>query len=352
MRLNPRRKRYFFVIVLTCSVLVLFSLATEQNWNCESPLCLGQSLLLPDFITKIRDYLIGKPYKLEIICMVLDRTKSLKRLLDSLNEAVYDKDEILLSVWIDRNKAGMYDYKTYQAANTFIFKHGDYKVNIHKQHVGLYGQWLKTYDFKDSYSKAAMVVFLEDDITVSPFFYKYLKIVHSKYDSQSDVNGYALQGTTTKHASGSSDDLQGPKGQPVFKYPTLGTWGFSPNMPNWEKFLIWYDEKSRNKSFHPYVPFHKSTEWYKAHEKENTADRMWSIWHVYYAWLNKEYTIYSNFPNHQGLTTNWQEDGLHFTGAVGTMSNPLLTIWTFSYDMLPDKPVMLNNAGHIVKRTE
>ena len=38
-----------------------------------------------------------------------------------------------------------------------------------------------------------MVVIFEDDVTVSPFFYRYLKVVHAKYDSSPNINSFDLQ---------------------------------------------------------------------------------------------------------------------------------------------------------------
>jgi hypothetical protein len=58
-------------------------------------------------------------------------------------------------------------------------------------HVGLYGQWMGLWQPTEETKE--MAVIFEDDLTVSPFFYRYLKNVHAKYGSVPYINSYALQ---------------------------------------------------------------------------------------------------------------------------------------------------------------
>jgi len=51
--------------------------------------------------------------------------------------------------------------------------------------------------------------------------------------------------------------------------------------------------------------------------------------------------------NHQGLTANWEEPGLHYSGKGGKPSNPLLMTWNASYEQLPDNPIRVNINGQI-----
>ena len=46
-----------------------------------------------------------------------------------------------------------------------------------------------------------------------------------------------------------------------------------------------------------------------------------------------------------GLTTNWKEAGLHYSGEASKCSNSLLTEWKPEYDYLPDKPVKIDIDG-------
>ena len=78
-------------------------------------------------------------------------------------------------------KYGTIDDKTYQVATRFKLDKGDINVMNHTDHVGLYGQCKGLWPHRE-YVKEIAIIF-EDDITVSPFFYRYLKVVHAKYDS-------------------------------------------------------------------------------------------------------------------------------------------------------------------------
>ncbi|WAR09655.1 hypothetical protein MAR_034731, partial [Mya arenaria] len=90
--------------------------------------------------------------------------------------------------------------------------------------------------WKPRVNSSEIAVILEDDLTVSPHFYKYLKLVHNKYDNVPEINGFSLQGISIKHAIGySSQTLEAPESCLVSLYPVLGTWGFSqsPGSSRW-----------------------------------------------------------------------------------------------------------------------
>ena len=234
------------------------------------------------------------PYDLRMIVITYNRAFSLLRLLKSINDAEYYSDSIKLEVWIDISKEGKNDSSTIDAAQKFQFKHGSYDVHVRKKHAGIYGQWLTSW--KPSRNSTEIGVILEDDLTVSPYFYKYLKAVHKKYDNFQEINGYALQGTTLKHSVRDRSTLEGPTGSLVFLYPVLGTWGFSPVTTKWITFLDWFYSLRNLPDVDPYIPDNIASEWYKTFLNKGTADSMWEIWHIYHAWLNKQYTLYSNFP--------------------------------------------------------
>jgi len=232
-------------------------------------------------------------YDLRIIVIVYNRAQSMLRLLKSLNNAKYYNDDIKLEVWIDRSANGSVDQLTLTEARQFDFYHGSFEVIIHPNHVGIIGQWLSTWRMWQSGKE--MAVILEDDLQVSKYFYKYLKLVHEKYDSDPQVNGYALQGVSMKHQTSSPGILRGPKHDIAFLYPVLGTWGFSPSPKNWAKFIDWFTKAYKDKSFEPYVYSNVVTVWYKQFRRQGKTGGIWSIWHIYYAWQEKEYTLYPNF---------------------------------------------------------
>lgn len=357
-----RKTRWIFVYLCALLIFISFFIYIDlkevrkpySHVNFSAIRTVGYTQLVPDAPNLRKDngqklktyYGDDKQYDLRIIVVVYNRAKSLLRLLTSLNEAEYDSDSVKLEVWIDRSEDDRIDSSTVETAKSFEFKHGEYSVIPHPHHVGIYGQWLTTWKPKVNSSEIAVI--LEDDLTVSPYFYKYLKLVHQQYDKNPEVNGYSLQGSSCKHSDKDTSTLEGPKGSPVFLYPVLGTWGFSPNRRNWVKFLDWFAVAYSNHSFQPYVPGSIVTRWYREFQKLGKTKSMWSIWHIYYAWKNKEFTLYSNFEGHAGLTANWLEPGLHYGKSKNKATNRLLTVWKPEYEHLPEKLVHLDMSGKII----
>ncbi|XP_033725273.1 uncharacterized protein LOC117315236, partial [Pecten maximus] len=302
---------------------------------------------------KFIDLPLSAPHDLDlrVIVITYNRANSVVRLLESLNNADYLGDKVAIDVWIDRSKSGVIHEETYAKAKQFKFNHGI--INVHNQtgHAGIYGQWMKTWN-PPSDSKEIAVI-LEDDLTVSKYFYKWLKNVHAKYDSLPYINGYALQGYSMKHG-GAAGQLRAPDENIVFMYPILGTWGFSPNRENWIKYVKWFDSMSKVNNFKPTVSGILPTLWYNNFIKQGKTGGMWSMWHIYHAWKFKEQTIYPNLPGKSGLTINWKESGLHYSKSQTVTKNkdPILTVWDKKFDNLPDVPVHLNVNGKVCPREQ
>ncbi|KAK3094122.1 hypothetical protein FSP39_024369, partial [Pinctada imbricata] len=289
-----------------------------------------------------------KPVDLRIISLVFNRASSLKRQLDSLNTAEYFGDKVLLEVWIDRSKKnGNIDSETYLVAKNFTFKYGDVRIHNHTRHVGLYGQWFGTWNPDPDSNEIA--VFLEDDVSVSPFFYRWLRNVHKKYDRRKDVAGYSLSGICPRFKN-SRGNVRGPKTEICILYRASGSWGVSPNRENWFRFIEWYKNTSRDPTFEPLIEGIFPSRTYQRFMKAGTTDEMWTMWHIYYTYVNNQFTLFSNFPNEIGLTSHWQEEGLHYSKSdTLNTSAPLLTKWDKKYENLPDKLVKLDYDGKIIE---
>ncbi|WAR09652.1 hypothetical protein MAR_034728 [Mya arenaria] len=109
-------KRNFSTLVNVCLVVFVVSLIVGYTkWNMI-PVNSSSS---PPPITK---------YDLRILVIVYNRAQSMLRLLNSINEANFDGDNVKLEVWIERSKAGVVDTLTVKTAEEFVFKHGHYEV--------------------------------------------------------------------------------------------------------------------------------------------------------------------------------------------------------------------------------
>ncbi|XP_036364612.1 uncharacterized protein LOC115218871 isoform X2 [Octopus sinensis] len=287
---------------------------------------------------------------LRLIVIVYDRAESLKKCLDSLNHVDYLSDTVHIDVWIDRSVSGGIDDLTYVAAQSFIFDHGTYEVHAHTKHVGIYGQWIDTWHPRKDSEEIAVII--EDDVNMSPFFYRYLKAAHKKYKNYGSINGFALQGISIKHGGGTGY-LSAPHGNLVFLYPILGTWAFSPKVNNWRAFVEWFHTNSPNPKFIPRVPNILPTKWYQRgmNRGGNINPKVWSMWHIYYAYLNKEVTLYKNSPDKKSFSINRKEKGLHY-GTSDKSLDPIITTWNNSYINFPDKPIILNIRGKVAQNVQ
>ena len=62
-----------------------------------------------------------------------------------------------------------------------------------------------------------IALILEDDISVSAYYWRWLRAAHRAYDSRSDVSGYSVSHPEMEHATGSV--LEVPVNYTVFMYP-------------------------------------------------------------------------------------------------------------------------------------
>ncbi|KAL3884476.1 hypothetical protein ACJMK2_024615 [Sinanodonta woodiana] len=335
--------KYLFVVVFLLIIAVIVSEFKPEVFQMKHRMFAFCSISESSKIPRV--FTFESDVDLSMIVIVYNRAASLQRLLQSLNNAHFYGDNIALHVWIDRSQNGTIDSSTYTVARDFTFKHGQYYVHNQTCHVGIYGQWIGTWYPRNSSSEIAVI--LEDDLTVSPYFYKWLKVVHNKFDNRPDINGYSLQGISIKHSIHHGGYLNVNKTHKAFLYPILGTWGFSPNNRNWRAFSDWYMMVRGDPSFQPYVEGIHPSVWYRQQLAKGRHDRMWSMWFIYYAWMHKEYTMYSNFKDHQGLTINWKEPGLHYSKSDDvTKPDPLLLDWKSEYEDLPDNPVIVDVNGN------
>ena len=101
------------------------------------------------------------------------------------------------------------------------------------------GQWIDTWRPRDD-SDAELAVILEDDISVSPYAYRWLRAVHRAYHNRTDFVGATLTSDQMSilHSS-PKGPLAAPKTDTVLMYKCFGTWGFSPRPLHWRRFQVW-----------------------------------------------------------------------------------------------------------------
>ena len=304
----------------------------------------------------------GKPclYKysveLRLIPIVFKRAESLRKCLQSLYDLDTMGDRVVVNVWIDRSKDGVVDAPTYEVAQQFArtWKKGLACVHNQTSNAFINGQWVDTW--RPHLKGNELAIIIEDDITISPMAYRWLKSIHRQYNSWHNVSGYTLQMENVNFFAGGQRPMSGPKTDTIFMYPVLGTWGFAPHPQSWRQFQNWYHQFYKNSTIKPYVPGIVPTAWYKMFESQGTQAAMWEMWHIYYTYLNPQWCVYSNLITYTDrqdtlLSTNRQEAGLHYGASESqNFTANLLRHWNDSYINLPQHPVMYSYDGNIVNK--
>ena len=250
-----------------------------------------------------------------VIVLTRNRPDSLSRLLYSLKESFYYGDRVDLDVWIDRLSSGLVDNKTLQVSNDFYWRYGVKTTHVQESNVGLSTQWKTTWNaslkgsLKENTKEIAVI--LEDDLKVSPFFYKWLKKCHRAYGKRSDFAGCTLQRASLCAKQCKKINGSPPNTTTNFLYPLIGTWGYSPSASSWVEFTNW-DKNFKNK---PYVKGLTPTNWYKGFERSGRCPGvkcMWEMTHIKYSDVFNKKTAYVKCPNEKTLASNYLEPGLHF----------------------------------------
>lgn len=180
----------------------------------------------------------GDAVDLRLLVLAYNRPESLQQCLDSLEAAQYHQnDRISLHVWIDGRSdggnrsggsaggddEGELRERTLDIARRFNFTHGAYHIHARDAHVGVQGQWMTVWRPPSTNVAAAttgseeIALIIEDDISVSPFYWRWLKSAHGAYGKRDDVSGFSVSHPEIQHATGST--LEVPFKYTIFMYP-------------------------------------------------------------------------------------------------------------------------------------
>lgn len=271
---------------------------------------------------------------LRVIVFAYNRPASLNICLTALEEADYNGDRVGVHVWLDRSDADdLVDAETLQVAERFNFSRGAYAVHVHDEHVGVQGQWMNTWRPDPKTKEIALL--LEDDITVSPFFWRWLKKAHAAYAGLDEISGFSISHPEMEHQNGGL--LEVSANDTIFMYPVICTWGFSPQPRNWRSFQDWFLKVEQDADFLPVVEGILPTDWFLSERRVGKERTLWEQWHIYYTHMKHQYTVMLN-PGRRGLlAVNRHERGLHDGHVVVGATQPLCPEWSPVMDKFPPK---------------
>lgn len=234
--------------------------------------------------------------KIGIVVVAYNRLKSMIRLLDSLNVANYGDDTVDLIISLD--KAANHEEMEH-SANEFVWPHGNKRVRTFNERQGLKRHIIQCGDLVESYDA---IVVLEDDLTVSPYYYEYLSQVLPYYQDDERIAGISLYRHFT-NVNVSRFFEPEFTGSDVFAMQFAQSWGQCWTKKMWNRFKAWFVDNDNSFFENPQNPYLKDIpdniiRWGK---------QSWLKYYMAYMVVNNLFFIY---PYHS-LSTDHSEVGQH-----------------------------------------
>lgn len=237
-----------------------------------------------------------------IVAIAYNRPDSLMRLLNSLNNS--DIDETV-TLYISIDYSG--DNTCEDVAKEFEWKFGNKKIIVHKENIGLKQNVLASGDLSKNYDLFFM---FEDDIVVSPSFYKYAKSVYSYFGDDISLAGYSLY-------------------SPIFN--EVAEVEFNPIKEGYDNYFM--QVPSSLGQFWTNQQWKKFTDWLKLNDKVKTYSKLpdyvvdwpsssWKKHFYYYLAINDKTIVYPIESFSANVTI---EPGEHVSSDLGFF-NPELSL--------------------------
>lgn len=245
-----------------------------------------------------------------IVAVGYNRPDDLERLLTSVNNAAYDSDDIPLVISLDKaaNEADVL-----AVAEAFEWKHGEKIIRTFPERQGLRRHVLQCGDLSEKYGS---VIILEDDLLVSPMFYKYVLQALDFYKDRQEIAGVSLyshewNGYARKHFRPIVDQYDAFLGQ-------IGvSWGQCWTANAWSRFRAWYAEHEDKLEENFDVPY--SINKWSSHS-----------WGKYFTFYIVEKDLYYVMPR-TSLSTNYSDVGQHAAMADNVYQVRLLQATDMQY---------------------
>uniref|UniRef100_A0A5B7C562 Uncharacterized protein n=1 Tax=Davidia involucrata TaxID=16924 RepID=A0A5B7C562_DAVIN len=337
-RMAPKRSFLSLFLLLSLSALFLFSLY-------HSSIPLSSSLHSATTFNPLQNPNLSLPnFTLTIKLLAFDRLTSLSRCLRSLGNADYGDDRVNLHIFIDHfknldNRSLKLDQKLNESrrildfVDGFSWKFGEKMVHYRTGNVGLQAQWLEAW-WPSSDDEFAFVV--EDDLEVSPLYYKFLRglIVNYYYNASNfspSIYGASLQRARFvpgKHGNKMRLDSR----THLFLYQLVGTWGQLLFPRPWKEFRLWYDTH-KAKGIKPFLQGMVTTGWYK-----KMGERIWTPWFIKFIHSHGYFNIYTNFLRERALSVSHRDAGVNYGKTAGPDSY-LLDESSLDFNLLEMQPL-------------
>ena len=226
--------------------------------------------------------------KIALVIVAYNRLESLQRLLLSVENAYYDDDVVNLIVSVDKSDSDNVE----RWINKYLWRYGKYEVITHQEKLGLRNHIIECGNRVVDYDA---IIVLEDDITVTPNFYRYAKQCVEFYCDDDRIAGISLYSFVRNFQN--SLPFEPVKSEyDVFFMNIAQSWGQVWMKKQWSDFYNWYRKNSSEIEYEP----HLTSIW-------RWPESSWLKYHMKYCLEKNKYFVYPYFS----LSTNNSEVGLH-----------------------------------------
>lgn len=224
-----------------------------------------------------------------IVTVGYNRINSLGRLLSRLNDCDYPSESIPLVISLDNcGSRDLFDY-----AESFDWKHGEKKVILQPERLGLRRHILKCGTYMAEFGWDAQIV-LEDDVYPARSFYEYSLQAVKKYSTDDRIAGIALFGLPLNQSAHLPFKPSLSRYDAYFAQLAQSC-GQVWMRRQWDDFMRWYESRPEPFVCDDHVPFNV----------RRWPETSWLKYHICYCVENDKWFSYP----YQSLTTNFSDIG-------------------------------------------
>jgi glycosyltransferase involved in cell wall biosynthesis len=234
-----------------------------------------------------------------IVVVAYNRVTSLNRLLNSLLQA--DVEDAPLIISIDKSNTDTVE----RFANNFIWPFGEKKVITHDKNLGLRTHILSVGDWLDMYDA---IIVLEDDIVVTPGFYRYAVSAYSYYHKDKNIAGISLYNYQFNYQT--FEPFEALKTEyDVYFMQIAMSWGQVWMRDSWKQFYERY-KKNCHIQLENIVDIYCFKDW---------GEKSWLKYHIAYCIEQNKYFVYPYFS----YSTNCADKGTHIASNLSVFHTSL-----------------------------
>lgn len=230
-----------------------------------------------------------------IVVVTYNRPDAIARILKTIAQANYgDYQDIQLVISVD--KSDRTEVST--VAHEFDWAYGPKRVIEQPKNLGLKAHVMACGDLTSEYGE---IILLEDDLLVSPEYYRYAVDALCFYADEPEISGISLYSYDfNEYAESRFVPLE--DGTDSYFIQTACSWGQAWTAEQWKAFKLWYESCGAFEDQCDRLP-QKLLEW---------SERSWKKFFIKYMILNDKYFAYPRVS----LSTNSGVSGANHRGSL------------------------------------